>query len=144
MRTTVDLDYATAITLGASGLVFLLALILGVWKYEQMRNSPDHLAHPYVDIAHRSALLYAFATALVAVFVYLSAWPTWLNLAAAMVMVVFFVGAIGSYILHGMLRDTTNQFAREDPVLRVSMIALMVGEIGGFLVLFAGFVAGRF
>ena len=61
-----------------------------------------------------------------------------------MVMVVFFVGAIGSYILHGMLRDTTNQFAREDPVLRVSMIALMAGEIGGFLVLFAGFVAGRF
>ncbi|WP_461665723.1 hypothetical protein [Gordonia sputi] len=144
MRTTVDLDYATAITLGASGLVFLLALILGVWKYEQMRKSPDHLAHPYVDIAHRSSLLYAFATALVAVFVHLSAWPTWLNLAAAMVMVVFFVGAIGSYILHGMLRDTTNQFAREDPVLRVSMIALMVGEIGGFLVLFAGFVAGRF
>lgn len=144
MRTTVDLDYATAITLGASGLVFLLALILGVWKYEQMRNSPDHLAHPYVDIAHRSALLYAFATALVAVFVSLSAWPTWLNLAAAMVMVVFFLGAIGSYIMHGMLRDTTNQFAREDPVLRVSMIALMVGEIGGFLVLFAGFLAGRF
>ena len=59
-------------------------------------------------------------------------------------MVVFFVGAIGSYIAHGLLRDTTNQFAREDPALRASMIALMTGEIGGFVVLFAGFVAGRF
>lgn len=144
MRTTIDLDYATAITLAASGLVFLLALILGVWKYEQMRTSENHLAHPYVDIAHRSALLYAFATLLVAVFVYLSAWPSWLNLAAAMVMVVFFVGAIGSYIAHGLMRDTTNQFSREDPALRASMIALMTGEIGGFVVLFAGFVAGRF
>jgi hypothetical protein len=92
-------------TLLAAGLIFLLALVLGIWKYRQMATSPDHLAHPYVDIAHRSALLYSFATLLVAVFVELSAWPSWVNTAAAATIVVFFVGAIGSYILHGAKRD---------------------------------------
>jgi hypothetical protein len=69
----------TMATLLAAGLIFLLALVLGIWKYRQMATSPDHLAHPYVDIAHRSALLYSFATLLVAVFVELSAWPAWVN-----------------------------------------------------------------
>lgn len=73
----------------------------------QMATSPDHLAHPYVDIAHRSALLYSFATLLLAVFVELSAWPAWVNAAAAATVILFFVGAIGSYILHGAKRDPT-------------------------------------
>ncbi len=143
VRTVIDLAPATAITLAAAGLIFLLALVLGVWKYQQMRTSPDHLAHPYVDIAHRAALMYAFATLLVAVFVELSAWPTWVNFAAAATMVVFFVGAIVSYIVHGFQRDTTNQFAHPDVALRASMIALIVGEIGGFLVLLTGFAVGQ-
>ena len=48
--------------------------VLGVWKYRQMASSPDGLAHPYVDTAHRAALLYSFATLLIAVFVELSGW----------------------------------------------------------------------
>ena len=79
------------ITLLSAGLIFLLALVLGVWKYRQVLISPEHRAHPYVDIAHRAALLYSFATLLVAVFVQLSAWPAWVNLTAAMVLVFFFV-----------------------------------------------------
>ena len=59
---------ATAATIFAAGAIFLLALVLGVWKYRQMATSPNHLAHPYVDIAHRAALMYSFATLLVAVF----------------------------------------------------------------------------
>jgi phosphatidylglycerophosphate synthase len=84
----------TKITLLAAGLIFLLALGLGVWKYRQIMVAEDHRAHPYVDIAHRAALLYAFATALIAVFVELSAWLAWVNLTAAMVAVFFFVTAI--------------------------------------------------
>jgi hypothetical protein len=80
----------TRITLLAAGLIFLLALFLGVWKYRQITVAPDHRAHPYVDIAHRAALLYSFATLLVAAFVELSAWPTWVNLTAAAVVVFFF------------------------------------------------------
>lgn len=131
---------ATMVTLFAAGAIFLAALILGIWKYRQMATSPNHLAHPYVDIAHRAALLYSFATLLVAVFVELSAWPEWVNLTAALTMIIFFVGAIGSYILHGAKRDTTNQFDPGDRAIHVAMIALVIGEVGGFAVLFAGFI----
>ena len=136
------LSTPTMATLLAAGLIFLLALVLGIWKYRQMATSPDHLAHPYIDIAHRSALLYSFATLLVAVFVELSAWPSWVNAAASATIIVFFVGAIGSYILHGAKRDTTNQLSQPGRSIHLAMTALIVGEIGGFLVLLAGFLRG--
>ncbi len=133
----------TRLTLLAAGLIFLLALALGVWKYRQVATSQNHLAHPYVDIAHRAALLYSFATLLIAAFVELSGWPTWVNLTAAMVVVLFFVIAIVTYIGHGVKRDTTNQFEHPTGSLHAGMIALIVGEIGGFSVLFAGFIAAQ-
>lgn len=133
----------TKITLLAAGLIFLLALVLGVWKYRQIMVADDHRAHPYVDIAHRAALLYSFATLLLAAFVELSAWPVWVDLTAAMVVVFFFVAAIASYISHGARRDTVNQFEHADRALRVAMVLLILGEIGGFGVLLAGFVAGQ-
>lgn len=127
----------------AAGLIFLLALALGVWKYRQMTVSENHLAHPYVDIAHRAALLYSFATLLIAVFVELSGWPTWVNLTAAMVVVLFFVIAIVTYIGHGIKRDTTNQFANPAAGVHAGMLALIVAEIGGFSLLLAGFVVAQ-
>ncbi|GJO42214.1 hypothetical protein [Mycobacterium marinum] len=133
----------TAITLVATGAIFLLALALGVWKYRQVMVSDGHRAHVYVDIAHRAALLYAFATLLVAVFVELSVWPAWLNLTAAMVMVFFFVAAIATYIFHGARRDTENQFDPAVPGTGVFMVSLMLGEIGGFTVVFVGFIVGQ-
>jgi hypothetical protein len=139
---TQSLGNPTMATLLAAGLIFLLALALGIWKYRQMATSPDHLAHPYVDIAHRSALLYSFATLLVAVFVELSAWPAWVNATAAATIIVFFVGAIGSYILHGAKRDTTNQLAQPGRSIHLAMTALIVAEIGGFAVLLIGFLKG--
>lgn len=138
-----SLGIDTKITLLAAGLIFLLALVLGVWKYRQILVAQDHRAHVYVDIAHRAALLYSFATLLIAVFVGLSAWPAWINLTAAMVVVFFFVAAILSYIYHGARRDTENQFERSDRGLRVAMALLIVGEIGGFGVILAGFVVGQ-
>ncbi|MGW6724481.1 hypothetical protein ACWF9G_01125 [Nocardia sp. NPDC055029] len=135
----------TRVTLLVTGLIFLSALLLGVWKYHGIRTSAEGAAHIYVDIAHRAALLYSFAGILLAVFTELSAWPTIVNLTADLVILAFFVGAIASYVLHGMRRDTTNQFAGEIPAaLRLSMYGLMAGEILGFLVLFSGFVVGQF
>ncbi|OBI08272.1 hypothetical protein [Mycobacterium scrofulaceum] len=142
MNHSLGLD--TKVTLLAAGLIFLVALVLGVWKYRQIMAADDHRAHPYVDIAHRAALLYSFATLLLAVFVDLSAWPAWVNLTAAGVVVFFFVGAILSYIGHGARRDTVNQFENPVPGTAVLMALLIAGEIGGFGVLFAGFVAGQF
>ena len=139
-----DLGIDTKLTLLAAGLIFLLALALGVWKYRQMAVAENHLAHPYVDIAHRAALLYSFATLLIAVFVELSGWPTWVNATAAMVVVLFFVIAIVTYIGHGVKRDTTNQFANPNAGVHAGMLALIVAEIGGFGVIFAGFLAAQF
>jgi hypothetical protein len=133
----------TKVTLLAAGLIFLLALVLGVWKYRQIMVSDEHRAHPYVDIAHRAALLYSFATLLISVFVELSAWPAWVNLTSAMVVVFFFVAAIAGYISHGARRDTVNQFEHPTRATGVSMVLLIAGEIGGFGVILAGFIVGQ-
>ncbi|MFW5928894.1 MAG: hypothetical protein ACOCT0_00530 [Halobacteriota archaeon] len=61
----------------------------------------------------------------------------------------FFAGAVTSYVAHGLLGDTDNQF--RDPfvlgpldlpawTLRIAMWALIAGELLGFLVLFTGVV----
>ncbi|WP_245839323.1 hypothetical protein [Nocardia donostiensis] len=140
-----ELGIDTRLALAAAGLIFLSALVLGVWKYHGMRTSPDGTAHVYVDIAHRAALMYSFATLLLAVFTELSGWPTAVNLVAAAIVVAFFAGAIATYAWHGYRRDTTNQFHGEiGQPLRWTMVALIAGEIGGFLVLFTGFVAEQF
>lgn len=145
MNTVVtELGIDTRVTLLLAGLIFLWALVLGLWKYQQMATSANHLAHPYVDIAHRAALMYSFATLLLAVFVDLSGWPTAVNMIAMLVVVFFFVGAIVSYTVHGFMRDTDNQFAHPVAGTHAFMIALIVGEIGGTAVLVAGFVTGQF
>jgi DMSO/TMAO reductase YedYZ heme-binding membrane subunit len=133
----------TKAVLLAAGLIFIGALLLGVWKYRQMAASPEGLAHPYVDTAHRAALLYSFATLLIATFVELSGWSTAVNVIAAFAIIAFFLFAISSYIWHGARRDTDNQFreGEESPGLHPFMWALIVVEIAGFGVLLAGFVS---
>src|SRR5215211_2893012 len=96
-----ELGGDTKAVLLAAGLIFIGALLLGVWKYRGMATSSDGLAHPYVDVAHRAALLYSFATLLIAVFVELSGWSTAVNLACASVLYLFFAGAVIGYAYHG-------------------------------------------
>ena len=138
-----DLGGDTRAVLLAAGLIFLLALVLGVWKYRQMAASPDGLAHPYVDTAHRAALLYSFATLLIATFVELSGWSETVDAAAAFVVILYFLAAIGSYIWHGARRDTDNQI--RDPARGTGAFfwSLVVAEIAGFSVLLAGFVKAQ-
>jgi hypothetical protein len=140
-----ELGGDTKAVLLAGGLIFIWALLLGVWKYRQMAASPDGQAHPYVDTAHRAALLYSFASLLVATFVELSGFSTAVNLVAAFAVIAFFVGAIGAYTAHGIQRDTENQFREGEspPGLHQFMWALIVAEIAGFSVLLAGFVSGQ-
>ncbi|QKT08101.1 hypothetical protein HUN08_13575 [Gordonia sp. X0973] len=137
-----QLDDVTLATIVAAGVLLAIAMALGVWKYRQIMASPDGRAHVYVDIAHRAALMYSFATLLLAALVALSAWPTWVNATCVGVELFFFVGAIGSYTVHGALRDTENQFRPRPAIaIRGFMAALIVGEVGGVLVLVAGVVA---
>jgi amino acid transporter len=121
--------------------MFLWALLLGVWKYRQIVASEAHRAHPYVDIAHRAALLYSFALLLVATFVELSGWSTLVNLLAGGAMAFYFFVAVAGYVLHGRREDTDNQFRDPAPGMHALMVSLIVAEIGGWLVLIAGFLA---
>jgi hypothetical protein len=136
----VELGGDTKAVLLAAAAMFLWALLLGVWKYRQIFESEEAAAHPYVDIAHRAALLYSFALLLVATFVELSGWSTLVNLLAAGAMIFYFYAAVVGYVWHGWRRDTDNQFREPMPGLHGFMVALMVAEIGGWLVLIAGFV----
>ena len=130
-----------------SGLFFITGLLGGVWKYHGIRRSPDAQAPVYVDIFHRAALLYAFACLVLAEFARLSQWPESVNRMAVLVPVVFFALAVFSYAVHGLLRDTDNQLQRPHRLgsTRITNAAMsflvwgtVVGELGGFLVLFAG------
>ncbi len=130
----------TKVVLLLAAAMFLWALLLGVWKFRQMDASEEGLAHPYVDIAHRAALLYSFALLLVATFVELSGWSVLVNLLAAGALAFYFFAAVAGYAVHGWKRDTDNQFRRPVRGTNAFMTALIVSEIGGWLVLIAGFL----
>lgn len=132
------------------GVFFLTGLLTGVWKYWQIAHSDKARAHYYVDVAHRASLMYAFACLVLERFAALSVWSNAVNTAAVLASVLFFALAIGSYILHGWLKDTRNQLQSPHRLgsntvpggLMVAfMVLLVVAEVGGFLVLFAGFMA---
>lgn len=135
-----ELGADTKAVLLLAAAMFLWALLLGVWKFRQMDAAEDGLAHPYVDIAHRAALLYSFALLLVATFVQLSGWGTAVNLIAAGALAFYFFAAVAGYMVHGWRRDTDNQFRRPVRGMEVFMASLIVAEIGGWLVLVAGFL----
>lgn len=130
----------TKVVLLLAALMFLWALLLGVMKYRQMDASEDGLAHPYTDTAHRAALLYSFALLLVATFVELSGWGVAVNLIAAGALALYFYVSVGAYTFHGWKQDTDNQFRQPVRGTKLFMINLIVAEIGGWLVLIAGFL----
>lgn len=138
---------AVRLALIATGAFFLAGLLTGVWKYLYIATTAQAQAPAYVDIAHRASLMYSFAALLLAVFASLSAWSATTDLWAVALPLLFFAGAILGYAVHGLLRDTDNQFRRPQTIgpvalprhgLLVFMIALALAEIGGFAVLFAG------
>lgn len=133
----------------SAGAFFLVGLLSGVWKYACIYRSPDATAPFYVDTAHRASLLYAFACALTGELCGRSAWPDRINLVAAIVLIAFFALAVLGYLVHGALNDTDNQLRRPHKLGRGTvapasvlafMIALVVAEVGGFAVIFAGFL----
>lgn len=135
-----ELGADTKVVLLLAAAMFLWALLLGVWKFRQMDAAEDGLAHPYMDTAHRAALLYSFALLLIATFVQLSAWSVLVNLLAAGALALYFFAAVAGYMVHGWKRDTDNQFRRPVRGMDVFMTSLIVAEIGGWLVLVAGFL----
>ena len=126
---------------------FLFGLLTGVWKYVAIHRSPEAKAPVYVDICHRSSLLYAFACLLLERMVEVSQLPTDIEMTALIATITFFVLAVSTYAIHGLLNDTDNQLQRPHRLGSVKlptwltpafMTALIVAEIGGSLVLAVG------
>lgn len=143
------MEASQQLSLIAAGVFFLTALLTGVWKYLQIAASADAAAHPYVDVAHRAALLYSFAAMLLLEFTKVSELPPGVELLAVAAPLLYFALAILSYIVHGVLRDTDNQLRKPHKLgpttmpgsmMRFFMWSLIVAEIGGFVVLFYGVV----
>jgi FtsH-binding integral membrane protein len=127
---------ATAVT--GSGVFFLSGLLTGIWKWRQVLSSPEHRAHIYVDIAHRASLMYAFSALLLGVFAHLSAWSATVDLVATAVPLFYFATAIATYLWHATKRDTENQYEERNFITTWGTALLVLGEVGGFLVLFVG------
>lgn len=143
---------AELISLLASGVFFLSGLLTGTWKYWQISHSEQGRAHYYVDIAHRTSLMYSFACLLLAHFAAGSAWSEPVNITAVIVLLTYFALSVGGYVLHGFLQDTNNQLRRPHKMGKGSvpafamaafMWSLVAAEIAAFVVLFAGFISGQ-
>ena len=138
---------AERLALLGSGVYFLIGLLTGIWKYRGMMGSPTGQAHPYVDIVHRAALMYAFASLVVWKFAELSTLGDGLELASVIALEGYFGFAILAYLVHALLKDTDNQLRAPFRlgtatvpriVVEAFMWSLIAAELGGFVVLFYG------
>lgn len=126
---------AEKIAIIASGIFFMTGLLTGVWKYFAIMKSPNHQAPVYVDIAHRAALMYAFACLVLLEFIHWSTLSDEIESIATGLPVLFFAIAIGTYVLLGISNKTDNQFRERNFITTTGMYLLIAGEVGGFGVL---------
>ena len=143
------LDLSVKLAIVFSAVYLWVGMLTGVWKYVQISRSTQARAHYYVDIAHRSSLLYAPATLILSVMAYFSIWSAQDNLICIVINLIFFSFSILSYVLHGILKDTTNQFKQPHRlgqyslpkiIMRMLMILLVIGEVGATSILLIGLV----
>ncbi len=144
---------ATNLALVACGVFFLTGLITGVWKYLAISRSPRSEAPRYVSVAHQTSLMYSFATLILLKFLEYSPYSETVNVIAVAVPLFFFATAIATYVLHGALGDTENQFQKPyrignlyipAPIFHTMIWLLILGEVGSFAVLLVGAFVGLF
>ena len=82
----------------------LTGMLLGVWKYHGVMTRHDHRAHIYVDMAHRAALWYSFASIVLMTLAEHCTFEQTDQLWAAGVTLFLFAAALVSYIGHGINR----------------------------------------
>lgn len=132
-----------------SGFYLWIGMLTGIWKYYQIRHSERAKAHYYVDIAHRSSLLYAAASLILAMLSQFTVLPNHIALLCVLANLIFFTFAILSYILHGLLQDTANQFKQPHKLGRwilpswcmtLAMLLLIIAEFGATSILLLGTV----
>ncbi|EFF82363.1 hypothetical protein [Acinetobacter haemolyticus] len=142
-----ELKDATQIAIVFSGVFLWIGMLTGVWKYYQIRQTEQARAHYYVDIAHRSSLLYAAASLILAVLSHFTILAESVVLFCVLANLFFFAMSILTYIIHGLLKDTTNQFKRPHQLGRLTlptwsmtimMLALIIVELGATGILLLG------
>ncbi|EEY78417.1 hypothetical protein HMPREF0012_01286 [Acinetobacter calcoaceticus RUH2202] len=142
-----DLPKAVQLAIVFSGIFLWIGMLTGVWKYWQIRRSELSRAHYYVDIAHRSSLLYAAASLILAVLSYFTVLTENITLWSVLANLLFFSFSILVYIVHGYLKDTTNQFKRPHRLGRLNlpswlmslmMVALIIAELLATAILVMG------
>ena len=115
------LNIATQFAIVFSGFFLWVGMLTGVWKYYQIRHSELARAHYYVDIAHRSSLLYAAASLILAVLASFTILPDMVVLVCVIANLLFFSMSVLIYTIHGMLKDTTNQFKQPHQLGRFTL-----------------------
>lgn len=133
------MNLAVKLTLAASGLFLLAGLVGGILKYRGIMTSPSHRAHPYIDIAHRAALLYSFAALVMAALLYFSPYPLPVQLLITGTPLFFFAVAIAQYFRLGLGGQVTNQFRERNFNTTWGMLFLIIGELGGVGAIVWGF-----
>ena len=145
-----DIKLAALIAIYSSGILLVIAIVTGGWKYHHVRTTSEHRAPTYVSIAHQAALAYSFSCLVVASLAQFSAWPDWCNLTAVFLLLSQFYFATIAYIIHGFDATMKNQFATphrmgsrplSTAMVRGSMWLLFVSELTGGVILLAGFAA---
>lgn len=136
---------AVQIALLGSGLFYITGMLTGLRKYRCMMSSADTQTPVYVDIFHRTTLMYPLSCLILVEFAQRNVWSEMVNQLVVVVPIFFFAAAVASYAIHG----TDNQLRRphalgaqhvNSSVGSVFTVLLAVGEIGGFFVLFAGWL----
>ncbi|MCH7304613.1 hypothetical protein MMP74_09535 [Acinetobacter sp. NIPH 1869] len=144
------LNAATQLAIVFSGIFLWVGMLTGVWKYYQIRQTAQARAHYYVDIAHRSSLLYAAASLILAALSFFTVLSDSIALFCVVANLFFFAMSILIYILHGLLRDTTNQFKQPHQVgkwtlpawcMTLMMLSLIIVELGATGILVLGTIA---
>lgn len=127
----------------AAGLLLLVGMISGVWKWRAMVASRETRAPLYVDVLHRAALLYACATVVLGALVSASALPRPVNLGAFALCYSFFVITLAVYAFHGWRGRAQTMFAERSFFTGPGMVLLVIAEIGSTAVLVAGSLLPR-
>lgn len=138
------MNLAVKITLAASGIFLFVGLVGGVLKYRGIMTSPNHRAHPYIDIAHRASLLYSFAALVMAALLTFSPYSDQVQIVITSVPLFFFAVAIAQYFRLGFEGKTTNQFRQRNFNTTWGMLFLIVGELGGVGLIVWGFISTQF
>ncbi|MEP6903221.1 MAG: hypothetical protein ABJA66_15840 [Actinomycetota bacterium] len=138
------MNIAVKISLLSSGLFLMLGMLTGILKYRGMMQSATHTAPVYIDIAHRTALLYSFAMLVAAKLLEYNPYSVTIQTAAAGLMITFFALTFAGHLTHGLKNDTDNLFRERNFSTTWFMYLLIPAHIIGLSIILWGFVSTQF